>query len=98
MAGTALEGGANVAARRLERSREAFERGQRFLPGGLARPALNFAPHAVFIDRGEGAYIYDLDGNRYLDFHNNFTAQAVGHAHPAAPDEISSVPTSSIYP
>jgi glutamate-1-semialdehyde 2,1-aminomutase len=53
------------------------------LQGGLVRSTLKFAPHPVFADHGEGAWLVDVDGNRYLDLHNNFTALAVGHAHPS---------------
>src|SRR5436305_1465521 len=70
-------------ARSLIRSRAAAERAAPVLPGGLVRSTLNFAPHPVFAERGEGAYLTDLDGNRYLDLHNNFTALAVGHCHPS---------------
>lgn len=70
-------------ARSLIRSRAAAERAAPVLPGGLVRSTLNFAPHPVFAERGEGAYLIDLDGNRYLDLHNNFTALAVGHCHPS---------------
>ena len=37
----------------------------------------------MYIDRGEGARIWDVDGNEYLDFHNGFSAMVQGHAHPA---------------
>src|SRR2546430_1011821 len=39
-------------------------------------------PQPVFIDRGEGSRIWDVDGNEYVDFHNGFGVMAVGHAHP----------------
>jgi glutamate-1-semialdehyde 2,1-aminomutase len=66
----------------LEASKAAAARAQGSVAGGLARPALAFPPPVVFADRGEGCYLFDLDGNRYLDFHNNFTALAIGHRHP----------------
>jgi glutamate-1-semialdehyde 2,1-aminomutase len=69
-------------ARTLSQSRAAALRAQSVLPGGLVRSTLKYPPHPVFADHGEGAWLFDIDGNRYLDLHNNFTALAVGHAHP----------------
>jgi glutamate-1-semialdehyde 2,1-aminomutase len=37
----------------------------------------------MFFDRGEGAYLYDVDGNRYIDFWNSHGASLLGHGHPA---------------
>lgn len=39
-------------------------------------------PHPIFIDRGEGAYVYDADGNRYLDTSVGFGLHMLGHRHP----------------
>jgi glutamate-1-semialdehyde 2,1-aminomutase len=54
-----------------ERSLAAFERAQRLMPGGVNSPARAFGAvggQPVFIARGEGPYLHDLDGNRYLDY------------------------------
>ena len=37
----------------------------------------------MFIDRGKGSHVWDVDGNEYVDFHNGFGVMVVGHAHPA---------------
>ena len=52
------------------------------LPGGSSRGTSYFDPYPHFIDHGEGHYIYDVDGNRYLDFMINATSLIVGHANP----------------
>jgi glutamate-1-semialdehyde 2,1-aminomutase len=70
-----------IGALSFERSRQASERARGLLPVGLARPPLHFEPHPVFAERGEGAFLLDIDGNRYLDLHNNFTALVLGHCH-----------------
>ena len=54
---------------------------ERFLPGGSSRGTAYFAPYPFFVDRGEGHYVYDVDGNRYLDFMLNATSLIMGHAH-----------------
>lgn len=53
------------------------------IPGGYSRNSFNFGPHAVYVDRGEGAYIETIDGKRLLDLNNNFTVNILGHGHPA---------------
>ena len=75
------------------RSREAFERACRVIPGGVNSPARAFGAvggEPVFIARGEGPYLYDIDGNRYLDYIGSWGPLILGHAHPrvvAAVDE-----------
>ncbi|MDA0768867.1 MAG: aspartate aminotransferase family protein [Chloroflexi bacterium] len=53
-----------------------------YLPGGSSRGTAFFAPYPTFVDRGEGLHVYDVDGNRYLDFMINATSLVLGHAHP----------------
>ena len=53
----------------------------KYLPGGDTRTATFFLPFPNFIVRGEGAYMYDADGNKLLDFQNNYTSLIHGHGH-----------------
>jgi glutamate-1-semialdehyde 2,1-aminomutase len=67
------------------RSREAYERACRVLPGGVNSPARAFGAvggHPLFIARGEGPYLFDLDGNQYLDYVGSWGPLILGHAHP----------------
>src|SRR5579884_2400317 len=67
------------------RSRDAFERACRLIPGGVNSPARAFGAvggSPIFIARGEGPYLYDLDGNRYLDYVGSWGPLILGHAHP----------------
>lgn len=66
----------------LEASTNAYRRASRVIPGGLSRFLPILHPDPVFLERGEGAYVFDLDGNKFLDFNNNFTSIIHGHAHP----------------
>ena len=55
------------------------------MPGGVTasaryNPALG---HALFMERGEGAYLYDVDGHRYIDYCISHGASLLGHGHPA---------------
>lgn len=63
------------------RSAKLYEEACEFLPGGDTRTAVWFEPFPHFIQRGEGAYLYDADGNRLLDFQNNYTSLIHGHGH-----------------
>lgn len=63
-------------------SREAFERACEVMPG-VAKGAYYYAPYPVTIARAEGCHLYDVDGNRYVDFANHHTTQILGHHHPA---------------
>ncbi|RJS94348.1 glutamate-1-semialdehyde 2,1-aminomutase [Salinisphaera sp. Q1T1-3] len=71
-------------ARPGPQSQQWFERAQRFTPGGVNSPARAFngvgggAP--VFIDHAKGAWITDVDGNRYVDYVGSFGPMILGHA------------------
>lgn len=68
-----------------ERSRAAFARAQQVIPGGVNSPARAFRAvggQPVFIERGEGPYLYDIDGNRYLDYIGSWGPLILGHRHP----------------
>ena len=54
----------------------------KYLPGGDTRTATFYLPYASFMARGEGAYMYDIDGHKLLDFQGNYTSLIHGHAHP----------------
>src|SRR5271168_2065964 len=67
------------------RSRDAFERASRVIPGGVNSPARAFGAvggEPLFIARGEGPYLYDIDGNQYLDYIGSWGPLILGHAHP----------------
>src|SRR5438270_9476918 len=67
------------------RSREAFARAGRLIPGGVNSPARAFGAvggQPIFVARGEGARLYDLDGNDYLDYVGSWGPLILGHCHP----------------
>ena len=68
-----------------EKSRLAFAKAQKVMPGGVNSPVRAFKSvgrDPIFIDRGQGSHIWDIDGNRYLDFVCSWGPLIVGHAHP----------------
>jgi glutamate-1-semialdehyde 2,1-aminomutase len=67
------------------RSREAFQRSSRVLPGGVNSPARAFGAvggQPLFIARGQGACLFDIDGYQYLDYIGSWGPLILGHAHP----------------
>ncbi|MCZ6676771.1 MAG: aspartate aminotransferase family protein [Candidatus Poribacteria bacterium] len=70
------------------RSREMFERAKKSLPGGNTRTGAYMDPFPIYISRGEGVHLIDLDGHRLLDFVNNNTALILGHANPIIVDAL----------
>jgi Aminotransferase class-III len=61
-----------------------YERARRVMPKGVPSSFQENDPWPVYIERGTGAQVWDVDGNEYLDFHNGFGVMCVGHANPAA--------------
>lgn len=74
-------------------SRALWERAQKVLPGGVnASARFNAAlGHALFFERGEGAYLYDVDGNRIIDYCTSHGASLLGHGHPAVVAAVNDV-------
>ncbi|MBV10426.1 glutamate-1-semialdehyde 2,1-aminomutase [Rubinisphaera sp.] len=67
------------------KSHQQIERARKVIPGGVNSPARAFGAvggEPVVIDRGQGAYLYDLDGNQYIDYIGSWGPQILGHRHP----------------
>jgi len=67
------------------RSSAAFARAKRLLPGGVNSPARAFGGvggEPLFFERGVGAYLFDIDGNRYIDYIGSWGPMILGHNHP----------------
>ncbi len=72
-----------VFLQRMPRTAELWERAQRSMPGGVCSSWASSRPLPVWVDRGEGAYVWDADGTRYADMHGGYGVNVVGHANPA---------------
>ncbi len=75
-------------------SRQLFEKALTLIPGGVNSPvracrSVGAAP--LFIHKAEGAYLFDVDGNRYIDYIGSWGPMILGHRHPAVIDAIQSV-------
>src|SRR3989338_7018360 len=67
-------------------SSDLFKRAQQHIPGGVNSPVRAFkgvGGDPVFFERGAGAYLWDADGNRYIDYVGSWGPAILGHAPPA---------------
>ncbi|MCB1560090.1 MAG: glutamate-1-semialdehyde 2,1-aminomutase [Xanthomonadales bacterium] len=73
------------------RSHDLFQRARRFMPGGVNSPVRAFkgvGGEPFFAQRAEGAYLYDVDGNRYIDYVGSWGPMIAGHAHPSVIEAV----------
>jgi len=86
--------------REQHRSEKLFEKAKELLPGGVSSPVRAFKAvggKPLFIERGEGPYVFDVDGNRYIDYVLSWGPLVLGHADPrvvAALQEAAALGTS----
>lgn len=76
---------------RMERSQELFQRAETCIPGGVNSPvracrSVGAAP--LFIERAQGAWLYDADGNALIDYVGSWGPMILGHRHPVVEDAI----------
>jgi len=69
-------------SRKTRKSAAAHVRADNLLPGGTSRQAGYWAPYPLTFKRAEGPFLWDIDGNRYFDLINNYTAMVHGHSYP----------------
>jgi glutamate-1-semialdehyde 2,1-aminomutase len=68
---------------RTQGSRAWFERARKTLSGGVASAYQEREPWPIYLSRGEGSRVWDVDGHEMVDFHNAYGSMVQGHAHPA---------------
>ncbi len=68
---------------RTRGSEQMFGRARRTLANGVPSAYQERDPWPIYLERGAGPRVWDVDGNEYLDFHNGFGSMVQGHAHPA---------------
>ena len=72
------------SVRSRERSNKLFDSAKKVIPGGVNSPVRAFKSVGgtpIFIDKAKGAYVYDADGNRYVDYIASWGPMILGHAH-----------------
>lgn len=76
---------------KIEKSVQLFDKAKKILPGGVSSPVRAFRAvggQPLFIDRGEGPYLVDADGNRYIDYVLSWGPLVLGHAYPEVVDAL----------
>lgn len=71
------------------RSHQLWTEARAVLPRGVPSSFQDAAPHPIFVERGRGSRVWDVDGHEYVDFHNGFGVMVVGHAHPKIVEAVS---------
>src|SRR5260370_39338160 len=73
------------------KSQNLFEKAQNSIPGGVNSPVRAFrgvGGTPLFMERARGAYIWDVDGNKYIDYVGSWGPFILGHSHPAVTEAI----------
>jgi glutamate-1-semialdehyde 2,1-aminomutase len=72
-------------------SKQLFERAQKYIPGGVNSPVRSFRGvegEPIFIRNGKGAYLFDVEGNQYVDYVGSWGPLILGHAHPVVVEKV----------
>lgn len=83
-----------AATSRRARSQAAFEKASSLLPGGVNSPVRAFKSvggNPVFMERAQGPFLWDIDGNRYIDYIGSWGPAILGHAHPDVVKRVQAV-------
>lgn len=75
----------------ITKSEKLFERAKQLLPGGVSSPVRAFRAvggQPLFIERGEGPYLFDMDGNRFIDYVLSWGPLILGHANPVVVEAL----------
>jgi glutamate-1-semialdehyde 2,1-aminomutase len=89
-----LRKGKEKAKMNFSKSQSLYERAVNIIPGGVNSPVRackSVGADPLFIERGEGCFIYDADGNRYIDYIGSWGPLILGHRHPAVIEAIVAV-------
>lgn len=75
----------------IDKSIELFNKAKLLMPGGVNSPVRafkNINGNPIFFERAEGAYLFDADGNKYIDYIGSWGPMIMGHSHPAVVNAI----------
>src|SRR6476659_5868730 len=73
--------------RKYPKSAMILKNNRRFLPGGVSSMNRAVQPEIVFV-KGQGAYLWDAEGNRYIDYHAAFAPHVLGHNDPEVTEAV----------
>ncbi|MGB3920384.1 glutamate-1-semialdehyde 2,1-aminomutase [Methanothrix sp.] len=73
---------------RFDSSIRLFDSARRLMPGGVSSPVRAISPHPFYTARADGPYLWDCDGNRFIDYCLAYGPMILGHRHPAIRDAV----------
>src|SRR5262245_60218323 len=73
---------------RTPRSQSTWREACALMPGGVTSSWASTRPIPVWIDRGQGSHVWDVDGNEYVDYHAGYGVNVVGHGNPHVVDAV----------
>jgi glutamate-1-semialdehyde 2,1-aminomutase len=79
-------------------SRKLFQQAKQIFPNGVTHDLRHLEPFPIYIDRAEGAYKWDVDGHRLIDFWSGHGALLLGHSHPAVVRAVQSQMARATHP
>jgi glutamate-1-semialdehyde 2,1-aminomutase len=82
---------------RTKASEQLHARAVKSLPGGVASNFQVGEPYPVYLERGKGSSVWDVDGTEYKDFHGGFGVNIVGHAHPKIVEALTKAASNAIH-
>ena len=78
-----IENEERIFMSRVPKSVEMHQQASKSIPGGVPSSWASSRPTPIWVSHGEGSHLWDVDGNKYVDFHAGYGANVVGHANPA---------------
>lgn len=73
---------------RFDSSIQLFNQARKLMPGGVSSPVRAISPHPFYTARAEGPYLWDCDGNRFIDYCLAYGPMILGHRHPAIREAV----------
>ncbi|WP_022851488.1 aspartate aminotransferase family protein [Limisalsivibrio acetivorans] len=83
--------------KKFPKSAKEFERSKELFPGGICHDIRSYPPYPFVTDRADGAYIYDIDGNRITDMWMGHFANILGHASPHLKDALTEAESAGVH-
>ena len=72
----------------MSKSSDLYDRGLKVMPGGCSRNTILRKPHPLYVEKGAGCYVTDIEGVERVDFANNMCSLIHGHAHPEVTEAV----------
>lgn len=82
---------------RTPESAKLYQRAIKSLPDGVASNFQGGEPYPIYLSRGRGSHVWDVDGGEYIDCHGGFGVNVVGHAHPRIAEAIAAAANSGTH-